>query len=104
MWITEGALKADIAAEHIERVYNPKELEELGSTILGIPGVNTWRALFPIFKQLRTKHVNIAIDMDAMGNPYVMQHLKELVIELKKQGYSADMCMWDEEERKKSHR
>lgn len=41
VWITEGALKADIAVEHIIKVNKSEELEVIGSTFLAIPGVNT---------------------------------------------------------------
>ncbi|MDX1807182.1 MAG: hypothetical protein R3267_09170, partial [Paenisporosarcina sp.] len=37
VWITEGALKADIAAEHIPKVYDPEELVAVGSTVLAVP-------------------------------------------------------------------
>lgn len=41
VWITKGALKADVVAEHIPKVYDPEELVAVGSTVLAVPGVNT---------------------------------------------------------------
>jgi len=96
VWITEGALKADIAVEHIERVFNTDELEEIGSTFVAIPGVNTWRIVMPVLEEMGVKHVNIAIDMDAMTNPQVEYYLKELAIELKNKGYTANLAIWNQ--------
>jgi len=100
VWITEGALKADIAAEHITKVYAEKELEEIGSTILAIPGVNTWRSVIPLLKTMDTKHINIAFDMDAMENPKVAFHLKQLALELKNNGFTANVVLWNPEDGK----
>ncbi|MEK5071666.1 DUF3854 domain-containing protein [Sporosarcina sp. FSL K6-1508] len=96
VWITEGALKADIAVEHIEKVYKSEELKDIGSTVVAIPGVNTWRIVMPVLEEMGVKHVNIAFDMDAMSNPYVEYYLKELAIELKNKGYTANLAIWNE--------
>lgn len=42
------------------------------------------------------EHVNIALDMDAMSNPNVEYYIKELAIELKSKGYSANLVIWNE--------
>lgn len=100
VWITEGALKADIAAEHIEKIYSSEELLEIGSTVLAIPGVNTWRTVMPILEEMGVKHVNIALDMDVMSNPQVEYYLKELAIELKNKGYTANLAIWNTDDGK----
>lgn len=100
VWITEGALKADIAAEHIQKVYDPEELVSVGSTVIAVPGVNTWRAAMPVLKEMGVQNVNIAFDIDAMRNPDVALHLKDLALELKKEGYSVNVAMWNEDDGK----
>ena len=95
VWFTEGALKADISAEHIAKVYTSEELQEIGTTVLAVPGVNTWRTVMPVLENMGVKHVNIAIDMDVMTNPYVEYYLKELAIELKNKGYTANLVIWN---------
>lgn len=100
VWITEGGLKADIAAEHIGHIYNKEELKEIGSTVLGIPGINTWRYLLPMLEAMEVKHVNLAIDMDLMSNPDVAYHTKEFIAALKEKGYTASMAMWNDEDGK----
>lgn len=99
-WITEGALKADIAVEHISKVFDSEELVEIGTTFLAVAGVNSWRSCLPILKNMKVKHVNIAFDMDAMQNPYVGFHLQELAKQLKREGYTANLVMWNQEDGK----
>ncbi|MDX1806396.1 MAG: DUF3854 domain-containing protein, partial [Paenisporosarcina sp.] len=60
----------------------------------------TWRAIMPVLKRMGVRHVNIAFDIDAMSNPYVGHYLKELVHELRNEGYSANIAMWNEEDGK----
>lgn len=95
VWLTEGALKADIAANHIVKVYNTSKLQELGSTIIAIPGVNTWRSVFPTLEEMGVETVTIALDMDAISNKQVEQQLKMLITELKSKGYHANIAMWN---------
>jgi len=100
VWVTEGALKADIAVEHIANVYTPTERLNVGSTFLAVPGVNSWRLLMPLLAEMEVKHVNIAFDMDVMTNHHVEFYLKELVMELKEKGYSANLVIWNEKDGK----
>ncbi|WP_051405143.1 DUF3854 domain-containing protein [Bacillus cihuensis] len=95
VWLTEGALKADIAVEHITRVYNSEELKDVGSTFIATAGVNSWRSVIPVLKAMKVEHVNIAFDMDAMENPQVAFYLRELATYLRKEGYSANIAMWN---------
>lgn len=98
VWITEGALKADIAVEHIEKVYDPEELSEIGTTFLAVAGVNTWRAAMPILKEMEVCRVNIAFDMDALQNAQVAFYLQQLIKELKNEKYSVNLALWNAEE------
>ena len=100
VWITEGALKADIAAEHIEKVYTSDELKEYGTTFLAVAGTNTWSGILPVLKEMNVERVNLAFDMDMLGNPQVAQSIRDLAKSLKEEGYSANLAMWNEEDGK----
>lgn len=100
VWITEGGLKADISAEHIEKVYSAEELSVIGSTVLAIPGVNTWRIAPSILEEMGVQRVNIAFDMDVMSNEKVQYQLKEFIVELKNQGYEVYLAIWNEHDGK----
>ena len=96
VWITEGALKADIAAEKITK----SALREHGMTFLAIAGVNTWRSVFDVLKKMNVKQVNLAFDMDLLENPLVAQQLKLFAQELKKQGFAANLAVWNPDDGK----
>lgn len=100
VWITEGALKADIAAEHIEKVYTEDELREYGTTFLAVAGTNTWSGILPVLKEMNVKLVNLAFDMDMMRNPQVANSIRDLAKTLKDEGYSANIALWNEEDGK----
>ncbi len=100
VWITEGALKADIAAEHIQKAQTEGVRNDVGSTFVAIPGVNTWRTVLPVLEEMNVKHVNIAMDMDVMTNPSVEYHLKELIAELRVLGYTASLAIWNADDGK----
>jgi DNA primase len=53
VWITEGPLKADVAAARLKAV------------VLGVPGVATWRAALPWLTAWRPRRVILAFDQDA---------------------------------------
>ncbi|WP_342578555.1 hypothetical protein [Psychrobacillus sp. FSL K6-2843] len=100
VWITEGGLKADITANHLPKVYNEEEIEVLGDTVLGIPGINTWKYILPVLEKMEVKHVNLAIDMDLMTNPDVAFHTRNFILELKNRNFTANMVLWNEEDGK----
>jgi len=52
VWITEGPIKADIAAL------------KLGRLVLAVAGVGNWPGVIPIIRKLKPKRVIIAFDMD----------------------------------------
>ncbi|WP_066418224.1 DUF3854 domain-containing protein [Sutcliffiella cohnii] len=95
VWLGEGALKNDIAVDKIVELYDPEELEDVGTTIIGLPGVNSWRLALPILKEMDVEVVNIAFDADAINNPYVKQHLFDCAKMLKSLGYSANVVLWN---------
>lgn len=100
VWITEGALKADIAVDHLSKVYTKEQIAVLGDTFLATAGVNSWRLLLPILEEMEVKNVNVAFDMDVLNNPYVASHTKELIMELKSRGYKVTMALWNDEDGK----
>lgn len=94
-WIGEGPLKQDIAVDIISKMYDEEELEDIGTTMLGLPGVGSWRLALPILKEMGIKKVIICFDMDAISNPYVLKHLKECSKALKEEGYVGELALWD---------
>jgi Domain of unknown function (DUF3854) len=100
VWITEGPLKADIASDLLPILFKEEEMENLGDTVLSIPGVNSWRIILPILKKMNVKRVIFAFDMDATENPDVKRHLKESMQELKKLNYTIDFSFWNPKEGK----
>lgn len=102
VWVTEGALKADIAVEHLERIYQSGQIQdrEASPTILGLPGVSTWYSVMPVLKSMNTKVVTLAYDMDMLSNPDVLRSMKDFMLYLKKEGYVVRMAMWDENDGK----
>jgi len=93
VWITEGALKADIAVDHIAKAFN-EEIKEVGDTFLAVPGANSWRSLIPVLDNMGVKRVNIAFDMDAIFNEHVKMHFKNMVAELKNK-YDVFVALWN---------
>ncbi|MBM4461761.1 MAG: DUF3854 domain-containing protein [Chloroflexi bacterium] len=83
MWITEGPLKADIAAL------------KLGHLVLAVPGVGNWRGVIPIVRQLRPKRIVIAFDEDKNRNTTVRLHLDTLAAFLIRFGLRTFEADWD---------
>lgn len=102
VWITEGALKADIAVEHMERLYRGGLLKdgESSPTFIGLPGVETWFNVLDVLKNMKTKRVTIAYDMDMLSNVQVLRAVKEFIGTLKEKGYEVRLAMWNEEDGK----
>lgn len=71
LWITEGVLKADIAAKFLR------------ARVVGLGGVNMWRQVPGLLKSLRPRHVVLAYDMDLKDNPHVMVAFTRLVAEVR---------------------
>jgi hypothetical protein len=100
VWLSEGPLKCDIAADCIEKLYDPLEIEDIGDTFLALPGVGAWRLALPIMKEMGVDQVNICFDADAVSNPQVKKHLLECAKELKQDGFRANLILWKEEDGK----
>lgn len=80
-WISEGALKAAIAAWH------------MSASVLGVPGVTNWRDVLPDIP--RRSRVVVAFDMDAATNPVVARHREDLARALYWRGNSVEIATWD---------
>lgn len=102
VWITEGALKADIAVEHMERLYKSGQIKDLETTptFIGLPGVATWFNVLEVLKDMNTKMVTLAYDMDMLSNPDVLRAMKDFMVHLKGEGYKVRMAMWNEQDGK----
>lgn len=99
-WLSEGPLKCDIASDCIEKLYDPLEVDDIGTTFLALPGVGAWRLAIPIMKEMGVEQVNICFDADAVSNPQVKKHLLECAKVLKEEGFKANLILWNEEDGK----
>ena len=98
VWLSEGPLKCDIAVDKIKELYSKEELEEVGTTMLALPGVGAWELALPLLKDMEVEKVNICFDADAMSNPLVKGHLMNCAKELKKLGYQANLILWSRQD------
>lgn len=85
VWITEGPVKADIAALKLRRL------------VLAVPGVGNWPSVIPIVRELKPKRAIIAFDMDKAGNPTVKLHGDALIACLIKRGIRTFEADWNAE-------
>lgn len=83
VWITEGPLKADIAAL------------KLGRLVLAVAGVGNWPGVIPIIRELKPERVIIAFDMDKTSNPIVKLHSDALMACLIEFGIRTFEADWD---------
>ena len=85
VWITEGPLKADIAALKLQRLF------------LAVSGVGNWRGVIPILQELKPTRVIVCFDMDKIQNPAVRLHLEMFTNCLMKKGIRTFEADWDRE-------
>ncbi len=83
VWITEGPLKADIAAL------------KLGRLVLAVAGVSNWPGVIPIIRKLKPERAIIAFDMDKVSNSAVKLHSDALMGCLIKRGIRIFEAGWD---------
>jgi hypothetical protein len=100
VWLSEGALKIDIASDLVEKLYDPLELDEVGRVFVGLPGVGSWRIVLPVLEEMEVQNVNICFDGDVIRNPEVAKHLKNCLVELKNRSYTANLVIWNEKDGK----
>lgn len=85
--ITEGELKADVT------------FALSGIPTISIPGVNSWRKVLPVLKQLEAKIVQVAFDADCRKEPAVARSLKDLFDAIRTD-YETLIEMWEPEDGK----
>ncbi|MFD1609775.1 DUF3854 domain-containing protein [Oceanobacillus luteolus] len=100
IWLTEGALKADIAVDMLQRSFTQEQLAKHGDTFAAIPGVNAWQTVIPIFEDMGVEEINLAFDRDFTSNEYVMSSLKEFLVTTKQKGYHVNMVSWGKDDGK----
>ncbi|MBT9258138.1 MAG: DUF3854 domain-containing protein [Clostridiales bacterium] len=86
LWITEGPLKADIAALYT------------GERFVGLPGVSNFRGLPEVVSTLKPREVVLAFDADYKHNPHVQYSLRRLSELL--DGLLLWWAVWEEEDGK----
>ncbi len=86
IWITEGPLKADIAAAR------------LNAEVLGLPGVASWREGLHMALELRPNKgvLVVAFDMDFKINPYVARYRDDLILAAGRDGWDVQVAEWNE--------
>ncbi|MCM3130563.1 toprim domain-containing protein (plasmid) [Paenibacillus urinalis] len=84
VWVTEGALKADLAADLMVKPF------------FAVPGTGAFRLALEPLKELGCKHVVLAFDADAVTTPEVQRSL-ELCAEFfaKESDMALSLAMWD---------
>lgn len=87
VWVTEGVLKSDIAAER------------LGTVVLGLGGVSNWRGVMDLLRHLPVpdRRVCVAFDADKDENPQVADNERGLVQALVRANYVVGRADWDPE-------
>ena len=89
VWITEGPLKADIAAISLQNI------------VLAVAGVGNWSAVIPFlqthYPMRSLVKVIIAFDMDKNSNPTVKIHLNDLTERLLRIGFFTFHANWNAE-------
>lgn len=83
LFVTEGALKADVAA-HLS-----------GDCFIGVPGVSSTNILVPLLNRLNVKYVYEAFDMDKQSNKPVADAAERLQYKLADAGIVCISHEWD---------
>ena len=83
-YLTEGALKADVAS-----------VLSGGAMFIAVPGVNAAKCLPDTLSQLNIKKVYEAFDMDKQVNNHVRKALKNIYNILNMYGIEVQTCTWN---------
>jgi hypothetical protein len=85
VWITEGELKADLAAER------------LGAVVVSVPGVDCWPSALPDLEELVPGGgtVVLALDADWSDNLSVGNALWHLALACRALGYGTEVATWN---------
>ncbi|MBO8128052.1 MAG: DUF3854 domain-containing protein [Peptococcaceae bacterium] len=85
IWVTEGTLKANLAAHF------------LGAVVVGAVGATCWKPVLPVLEDLGTEKVVLAFDRDQETNPAVARAVSELEKEIRKEGLRVLKAFWPRE-------
>lgn len=88
MYLTEGALKADVT--HCLSNYKKSFL-----AITGVTCLNKLTEVFEYYKKKGVKEIRIALDMDRIYNPVVMESIEKIKKMVKEAGLIATVLEWD---------
>lgn len=83
IWVTEGPLKADIAAKY------------LGAVVIGLMSAGTWVPAMGLIKELAPKEIILAYDMDFRTNKDVGEPLKLLRAKMDEMGLTVKQAIWN---------
>lgn len=83
VWVTEGALKADVAASLS------------GESFVGVLGVNSWQHVLPLLRKWEVEEVVIAFDRDTDTNPQLRKVKADFKSHLIRGGYLVSAAEWD---------
>ena len=86
VFLTEGALKADLAHQFTEQCF------------MAVPGVNARNLLSPVLKELKkigVRRVVLAFDMDYEVNEHVKDALDQTRALIKEEGFAYNHLKWD---------
>lgn len=100
IWITEGGLKAYIAAAKLPEVLSDSDLDKYGQDVIGIAGVNSYHKALPMLKKLNAKRVTVAYDMDLLSNEQVRDNCTKLINLLRQKGYEVIVAYWEPDKAK----
>ena len=88
VWLTEGILKADIAATMANKPF---------IALVGITAHSQLPKELEYLKAHGTKKIVVAIDMDYINNKSVANACKKIISMIKKAGLECDMATWNKE-------
>ncbi|WP_163537261.1 DUF3854 domain-containing protein [Gracilibacillus sp. YIM 98692] len=98
IWLSEGALKCDIAADLLQELLEPEEMQMYGNTFIALPGINAWQLVLPVLEAMGVEEVNMCFDADVVSNVHVRKHLMYCIKTLQQKKYHVNMVIWNEED------
>ena len=84
LWVTEGPLKANLAASR------------LGAVVVAVPGVASWRVGLDTAREVaeRPGSLVVAYDADYQRNPHVRQYRQNLTDAASREGWRVSVAVW----------
>ena len=87
VWITEGPIKAEIAAQKLNQFF------------ISVPGITSWRPVLELVTKIGVKEIVLAFDMDIARKRELREQIKALKKELEKQSQikKCGIALWRED-------